>query len=235
MPSGRITYETSIFPRAGSATSIDCDHACLAAAVPPSLETDVPEVSDDLLRNLQRYRFCLRNRRQPKNPKFHECQHAFRGFGNGKMQKIANYLEKFSRYSQHEVLRHNKCRHIARLQAREQLPLYDPRVTYAERPASLRYFTGRMQINSEGLLRKILFLRVLRDFRWLARIERHGPVRVFPLPAPPEFQRTRCGLAVFRSLNLCHFHRYIQHPWHRSHPNRHPANGQHQATHPTNR
>jgi len=45
LPSGRAIYETSILPRAGSVTPVDCDRACVAAAVTSSLETDVAKLS----------------------------------------------------------------------------------------------------------------------------------------------------------------------------------------------
>jgi len=45
LPSGLATYETSILPRAGSVTPVDCDRACVAAAVTSSLETDVAKLS----------------------------------------------------------------------------------------------------------------------------------------------------------------------------------------------
>jgi hypothetical protein len=112
LPSGRVTYETSILPRTGSATPFDCDRVCVAAALKPSLETDVAELSDDLLRNLPRNRFGPRNRRQSKNSEFREYQLIFQGFGGDEMQKIADYLKKFTGYRRHKVLERNKCYHV---------------------------------------------------------------------------------------------------------------------------
>lgn len=112
LPSGRVTYETSILPRAGSATPIDCNRACVTAAVTPSLEIDAAKLSDDLLRHLPRDRFGPRNRRQSKNPESREYQLTFQGFGSSEMQKISEYLKKFSGYRRHEVLERNKCRHV---------------------------------------------------------------------------------------------------------------------------
>jgi len=112
LPSSRVTYETSILPSAGSVTPVDCDRACVAAAVTSSLETDVTKLSDDLLRHLPRARFGTRNRRQSKNPEFREYQLTFQGFGSDEIKNIVNYQKKFSGYSRHEVLERNKCHHV---------------------------------------------------------------------------------------------------------------------------
>lgn len=112
LPHGRVVYETSLLPRSGRATPIDCDRHCVASAVAPALETETARLVDELSQHLPRERFGPRHSRQSKKPKFREYQLTFQGFDTDEMSRVLEYLKAFSGYRKHEFMERNKCRHI---------------------------------------------------------------------------------------------------------------------------